>query len=519
MALAPIIQVGGSAVGIREGVNALSERSGYTANILEFIPEARRAGIYAGTDTDDCSEILQTALESGATRVLCDTGTMYFDKSVITAASDIELILSPGFSFKGTALLDGPLLKFLLASNVHTSGGFWDASGIRKPDGLAARDLLAFDQCTDFSHTGGIFVGVYDPTESYTLQESRGDSGIFASASTRGKIINPTFRNMADCGIYVNATPSDSNDLQILGGHFYQCYTAIAIKREAVGTQIIAPQIRNCYYGITTEAASGGPIPGKQVIITSPRLIDCYYPMILRWADYTVVSSPYIENALGDETVSAGAIWFQGTQYGVVSDPIIIATTTPKMVAGIFLTSRTENGVTDKISTFNRIDGGSITGFNQGVRENSGTAANRNYVLDTLVFGATDEGSTIDLRGAESYYRKIDTVNQVEKWSGDRWLNTASASLSWKSIDGGTWQKGILRADTLDLWYRTTSRIAQINSSGLSLDKDLIMNGLYNSGAIRLRGSYLWVDATGDLRIKASAPSSDTDGTVVGTQS
>ncbi|MEZ5723274.1 MAG: hypothetical protein R3D59_18255 [Paracoccaceae bacterium] len=38
-------------------------------------------------------------------------------------------------------------------------------------------------------------------------------------------------------------------------------------------------------------------------------------------------------------------------------------------------------------------------------------------------------------------------------------------------------------------------------------------------GAHLVLGSYrLWVDSTGDLRIKASAPTSDTDGTVVGTQ-
>lgn len=30
---------------------------------------------------------------------------------------------------------------------------------------------------------------------------------------------------------------------------------------------------------------------------------------------------------------------------------------------------------------------------------------------------------------------------------------------------------------------------------------------------------YLWIDSTGDLRIKSSAPASDTDGTVAGTQS
>ena len=36
---------------------------------------------------------------------------------------------------------------------------------------------------------------------------------------------------------------------------------------------------------------------------------------------------------------------------------------------------------------------------------------------------------------------------------------------------------------------------------------------------MRLGAGYIWVDATGDLRIKSSQPTSDTDGTIVGTQS
>ena len=35
---------------------------------------------------------------------------------------------------------------------------------------------------------------------------------------------------------------------------------------------------------------------------------------------------------------------------------------------------------------------------------------------------------------------------------------------------------------------------------------------------LRLGANRLWVDSTGDLRIKATAPTSDTDRTVVGTQ-
>lgn len=40
----------------------------------------------------------------------------------------------------------------------------------------------------------------------------------------------------------------------------------------------------------------------------------------------------------------------------------------------------------------------------------------------------------------------------------------------------------------------------------------------WNTPTLRVGAYHLWVDATGDLRIKGSAPTSDTDGTVVGTQ-
>jgi hypothetical protein len=43
--------------------------------------------------------------------------------------------------------------------------------------------------------------------------------------------------------------------------------------------------------------------------------------------------------------------------------------------------------------------------------------------------------------------------------------------------------------------------------------------GAWNGGHLRIGGHHLWIDSTGDLRIKFGAPASDTDGTVVGTQS
>lgn len=54
----------------------------------------------------------------------------------------------------------------------------------------------------------------------------------------------------------------------------------------------------------------------------------------------------------------------------------------------------------------------------------------------------------------------------------------------------------------------------------LLLGSGLKVSSAWDSGnLLQLGDYYLWVDATGDLRIKAGAPTSDTDGVVVGTQS
>ena len=44
-------------------------------------------------------------------------------------------------------------------------------------------------------------------------------------------------------------------------------------------------------------------------------------------------------------------------------------------------------------------------------------------------------------------------------------------------------------------------------------------DGTFDGGPLQLGTNYLWIDATGDLRVHTSAPTTDTDGTVVGTQS
>jgi len=58
------------------------------------------------------------------------------------------------------------------------------------------------------------------------------------------------------------------------------------------------------------------------------------------------------------------------------------------------------------------------------------------------------------------------------------------------------------------------AEVAQVTARGSFYS----VGGAWNSGHIILGAYHLWIDSTGNLRIKSGAPTSDTDGTVVGTQ-
>ena len=67
----------------------------------------------------------------------------------------------------------------------------------------------------------------------------------------------------------------------------------------------------------------------------------------------------------------------------------------------------------------------------------------------------------------------------------------------------------------LDMQYGPPARVIQQRAEG-DTGQDTTGGSWQDP---KLFGTYsVWVDSTGNLRIKATAPTSDTDGTVVGTQ-
>jgi hypothetical protein len=54
--------------------------------------------------------------------------------------------------------------------------------------------------------------------------------------------------------------------------------------------------------------------------------------------------------------------------------------------------------------------------------------------------------------------------------------------------------------------------------ASLAAGDSLAVDGTWNGGTFLLGAYRLWVDGSGRLRVKNGAPTSDTDGTIVGTQ-
>jgi hypothetical protein len=60
---------------------------------------------------------------------------------------------------------------------------------------------------------------------------------------------------------------------------------------------------------------------------------------------------------------------------------------------------------------------------------------------------------------------------------------------------------------------------AAANVGGMASGDSFHLDGTWNGGHLILGTQHIWADSTGDIRIKDGAPTSDTDGVVLGTQS
>lgn len=118
--------------------------------------------------------------------------------------------------------------------------------------------------------------------------------------------------------------------------------------------------------------------------------------------------------------------------------------------------------------------------------------------------------------------------------AGTSSLNKDPSSTDWLYSLSGQWWKGKRAADANErikhdfvngrTYYANGTApvsyyVGDVNGTmGVSGSNFTIDGGTFNTGHLQLGNYHLWVDVSGRLRIKNGAPTSDTDGVVVGTQ-
>lgn len=207
-------------------------------------------------------------------------------------------------------------------------------------------------------------------------------------------------------------------------------------------------------------------------------------------------------------TIYAGAFYRIKSNTGSDFTPLQYALTTKSNAVGFVFCCTSSTGVPDPATVFG-------TGSLEVVNGNS------NFILD--ITNQTDQLDGIGLGYSLDYSTGTTTIiaGGVVKSKSE---NTSTEIISARQ-DGDLYPRialfssGALRmgsgASGVDV---VLSRISSTSMGTATTNSFRAGNGVWNEGHLLMGAYHLWIDSTGRLRIKSSAPTSDTDGTVVGTQ-
>jgi hypothetical protein len=237
-------------------------------------------------------------------------------------------------------------------------------------------------------------------------------------------------------------------------------------------------------------------------------------------------------NSVHDNTIinhratSTPAILLQGGTFGATSRNSRHNSIKSNRIIG---TQTGQPGIWIKGGDYNSVDG------NECIDGSTGT---NDILVDSTTSASTSTGNRI-------------TGNTVSKTAADFAYPIKSTGAAGTIIEGnrafGGWysgnaldsdgfadnhyKRGIVSADTPTAYVGTpgTCYVGQnfgdqnATTAVTGYADEMAVNGMVGGSAyrqaVRFGAYFLWVDSTGDLRIKATKPTSDTDGAVVGTQS
>jgi hypothetical protein len=139
----------------------------------------------------------------------------------------------------------------------------------------------------------------------------------------------------------------------------------------------------------------------------------------------------------------------------------------------------------------------------------------KNLDLSNLTVDATAMTHTMNVFSIDNSTGSVDTVGLNLK-NFKVIAPNATIYMFLNNVSVGT--HNVTSIETLGFKYDGSLKNGTVNNITMA-NEGIQGDGAYNNGHLLIGNYHLWIDSTGRLRIKSSTPSSDTDGTIVGTQS
>jgi len=196
-------------------------------------------------------------------------------------------------------------------------------------------------------------------------------------------------------------------------------------------------------------------------------------------------------NLVIDQAVTTPAIYVRGGVSNLISGNQVLGA--PSGTSTILIDSSVSVGTTTGNIVRNNVTQGTATDFTRPIKV---TGAEKTIIEGNYAFGGFYNGNALDSDGSANNHYLRGVVDAATPTSF-----VGAAGTNYVGLNYGD---------------------QNITTPVTGYADEMALNGIVGGGwrqALRIGSAFLWVDSTGDLRIKTTKPTSDTDGTVVGTQS
>jgi hypothetical protein len=391
-----------------------------------------------------------------------------------TAAIQAAVVASPSVLFpRGTYRISASI-------EAPTSGSHWhfDSASIIAP--FAGAALLVRGATDNIEFSGFVTINCQNVANSCGL---RVEAGVVSPGNSATRCsFDRIFVRDASIGVHLTSAG-------LTGGVYYNTFNVL--------------RFINCSTAVLGETLSGATSTVNANHIGSIFCAICEYGIVLNMVDGLTIGYASIEGATQVAIDLRKTALFAMHGGWIENNTVNLKIADWPLVENVFITSSfdTTLGPTDPKFVYNRSDQRAVCiNTNRNSRWLGRAQFDDKVLIGNFGTPENDQGLAPDgfgrLRvaaGMDFFRPAIGSTNFV--------MTARSGTTGWNFVseDDGT---------LIDM--RKTR-------AGFSTPVTLF-NSAWDVNQLRLGNYYLWVDGTGDLRIKNGAPSSDTDGTVVGTQ-